>query len=215
MLSSLEEETKDLQIEEQNAMIDEVRSSDLQSLAKHKEFAEEDQDSKEEDQDLKEKDNRLKALPKAMKRQEKKRIDSVISRVLCVSWKKHTGKGVFLPYTAAAYMQRKKLPDFDDSSLFIHQALTEILFMFPTEQDPLKNITVDISSDCNGHQASPPLNPAMTSPSYQFPILTSLAGSPPQSKNLNYLLDCYSRIATEKRKHPKVQYIHIHTYIYL
>ncbi|KAL6419618.1 hypothetical protein ACFW04_013706 [Cataglyphis niger] len=208
MLSSLEKETKDLQIEEKDAMIDEERSSDLQLPKEYKEFAEKDQDSKE-------KDNRLKALHNDLKRQEKKRIDSVISCVLCISWKKFTGRSIFL-LRGNSVQTKKRLLNVDDSISLIDQALQEILFMFSRGQDPLKNITVvDILFYCNGSQASPPV----TSPFYQLPISTSLlaGNNSPQSKSLNYLLDCYSRIAgiennsrkTENRNHPKqkcVQY---------
>ncbi|KAL6419118.1 hypothetical protein ACFW04_011560 [Cataglyphis niger] len=131
MVSSLEEETKDLQIEEQNAMIDKERNSDLQFIARC-----------------------FETPGKAPNR-------CVISRVLHVSWKKITGRSIFLPRTTIA------------------------------------NIVVDILLGYNGSQSSLPV----TSPFYPLPmsILISSNSIAPQSKSLNYLLDCYSRIATEKR----------------
>ncbi|KAL6417110.1 hypothetical protein ACFW04_014673 [Cataglyphis niger] len=169
MVSSLEEETKDLQIEEQNAMIDKERNSDLQFIARC-----------------------FETPGKAPNR-------CVISRVLHVSWKKITGRSIFLPRTTIAYRQKRRQLNFDD--LLIDQAMQEVLFMFSGEQKLLRNIVVDILLGYNGSQSSLPV----TSPFYPLPmsILISSNSIAPQSKSLNYLLDCYSRIATEKRKHPK------------
>lgn len=88
--------------------------------------------------------------------------------------------------------------------------------MFSKGEDPLKDITVDMSSDRQdspNNQASPLLSPVVALPSYQLPTMPLPIGSKSsQPKSLTYLLDCYSRVAIEERNHPKV---HTHTYIYL
>ncbi|KAL6418453.1 hypothetical protein ACFW04_012080 [Cataglyphis niger] len=171
MVLSLEEETKDLQIEEKNAIIDEERSSDLQLPKEYKEFAEKNQDSKE-------KDDRLKALPNDLKRQEKKRIDSVISCILC---------------------QRT-----DCSTVMIRFRLQEIMFMFERARSFEKH---HISRYFILLQRQP------SESSSDFSVLSItdiniIAGNnSPQSKSLNYLLDCYSRIVEIENNSRKTENI--------
>lgn len=82
------------------------------------------------------------------------------------------------------------------------------------EEDPLKDITVDMSSDREdspNSQASPLLSPVVALPSYQLPTIPLPIGDKSsQPKSLTYLLDCYSRIAIEERNHPKVYTYIIH-----
>lgn len=110
---------------------------------------------------------------------------------------------IFLPHTAE-YMQRQ--PDAADA---INHALIEVLHMFTLGEDPLKDIAVDMSSDREdspNSQASPSLlSPVVALPSYELPTIPLPIGTKSsQPKSLIYLLDCYSRIATEERNHPKV-----------
>lgn len=80
--------------------------------------------------------------------------------------------------------------------------------MFWRGEDPLKDITVDMSSDREdspNSQASPLLSPVVTLPSYQLPAIPLPIGNKSlQPKSLTYLLECYSRVAIEERNHPKV-----------
>lgn len=81
--------------------------------------------------------------------------------------------------------------------------------MFSRGEDPLKDIAVDVSSDREdspNSQASPSLlSPVVALPSYELPTIPLPIGTKSsQPKSLIYLLDCYSRIATEERNHPKV-----------
>lgn len=128
----------------------------------------------------------------------------VISRVLCISWKNPTEGSIFLPQTAA-YTQKYRQLDFSD---IINYALMEVLRMFSREENPLKNVTVDMSSDREdspNSQASPLLSPVVTLPSYQLPTIPLPIGNKSsQPKSFTYLLDCYSRVAIEERNHPKV-----------
>ncbi|XP_029674814.1 ubiquitin conjugation factor E4 B-like isoform X2 [Formica exsecta] len=130
-------------------------------------------------------------------------IHVVISRVLCISWKSPIEGSIFLPQTAA-YTQTQRQLDFSD---IINQALMEVLCIFSRGENPLKDITVDMSSDREdspNSQASPLLSPVVALPSYQLPTIPLPIGDKSsQPKSLTYLLDCYSRIAIEERNHPK------------
>lgn len=92
----------------------------------------------------------------------------------------------------------------------------EVLCMYSKGEDPLKDITVDMSSDRQdspNNQASPLLSPVVALPSYQLPTMPLPIGSKSsQPKSLTYLLDCYLRVAVEERNHPKV-YIYMYIYI--
>ncbi|XP_046429762.1 ubiquitin conjugation factor E4 B [Neodiprion fabricii] len=130
-------------------------------------------------------------------------IHTVVSRVLCVSWKESTEGAIFLPQTAANALEHE-LSDVTDIA---NQALMEVLCMFSRGEDPLKEITSDASSDREGSpssQASPLLSPVVTLPSCPVPTLPlPTAGKSQQPKSLIYLFECYSRVAVEERNHPK------------
>ncbi|KAL0120658.1 hypothetical protein PUN28_008383 [Cardiocondyla obscurior] len=130
-------------------------------------------------------------------------VHVVIARVLRVSWKSPTDGTVFLPQTAEYTLKQKQL----DFCEIINQALMEVLCMFSNSEDPLKDITVDMSSDRQdspNNQASPLLSPAVALPSYQLPAMPlPITSKSSQPKSLIYLLDCYSRVAIEERNHPK------------
>lgn len=123
---------------------------------------------------------------------------------MCVSWKESLEGTILLP-EMAAYALIHKLTDVTD---IINQAIMEVLYMFSRGEDPLKEITSEMSSDREdspNSQASPLLSPVMTVPSYQLSTLPLPAGSKSlQPKSLIYLLDSYSRVAIEERNHPKV-----------
>jgi len=130
----------------------------------------------------------------------------VISRVLCISWKNPTEGSIFLPKTAV-YTQKYRQLDFSD---IINHALMEVLRMFSRGEDPLKDVTVDMSSsdreDSPNSQASPLLSPVAALPSYQLPVVPLPVGNKSsQPKSFTYLLDCYSRVTIEERNHPKVR----------
>ncbi|XP_070161317.1 ubiquitin conjugation factor E4 B-like isoform X3 [Polyergus mexicanus] len=187
--NKLEKKTKNLQIAEQNAMIHEKCSSDLQSLAKCKTLTEIESCSKQ-----------LKALL-PLKHLVKERVDLaniIISRVLCVSWKSPIKGSIFLPQMAA-YMQTQRQLDFSD---IIHQALKEVLCMFSRGEDPL----IDMSSGCedsSNSQASPSLSFVGASSSCQLPMIQIPGDNSSEPKSFTYLLDCYSRIAIEEKNHGK------------
>ncbi|CAK9828567.1 Ubiquitin conjugation factor E4 B [Anthophora retusa] len=123
-------------------------------------------------------------------------IHAVISRVLCISWKEPTEGCIFLPQTAAYALTAKLV----DAVEIINQALMEVLCMFVRDEDPLKEINVDTSSDREdspNSQASPLLSPVATF------CRCEICCKSTQPKSLTYLLDCYSRVAVEERNHPK------------
>lgn len=126
-------------------------------------------------------------------------VHSVISRVLCVSWKESTEGFIFLPDTAKTVQEQKQM----DSSDIISEALMEVLYMFSRDEDPLKEITMDVSlslEDSPNSQTSPLLSPIMTLPNSPLPVIFSEKSQP---KSLVYLMDCYTRVAIEERNHPK------------
>ncbi|XP_068966391.1 ubiquitin conjugation factor E4 B [Bombus flavifrons] len=123
-------------------------------------------------------------------------IHAVISRVLRISWKEPAEGCIFLPQTAAYALSTKLV----DATEIINQALMEVLCMFMRDEDPLKEINIDTSSD---REDSPN---SQTSP-LQSPVTTfcrcDICCKSSQPKSLIYLLDCYSRVAIEERNHPK------------
>lgn len=124
-------------------------------------------------------------------------IHSVISRVLCISWKESAEGTIFLPQTASHALTQKLV----DAAEIINEGLMEILCMFTRGDDPLKEINADMSSDREdspNSQASPLLSPIATLCRCDICCKSS------QPKSLLYLLDCYTRVATEERNHPKV-----------
>ncbi|XP_076290727.1 ubiquitination factor E4B isoform X2 [Lasioglossum baleicum] len=123
-------------------------------------------------------------------------IHSVISRVLCISWKEPTEGTIFLPQTASQVSKEKIV----DPTEIINQALMEVLCMFTRGEDPLKEITVETSSDREdspNSQTSPLLSPVAIL--CRCDICCKLS----EPKSFPYLLDCYSRVAVEERNHPK------------
>ncbi|XP_076648891.1 ubiquitination factor E4B isoform X2 [Halictus rubicundus] len=123
-------------------------------------------------------------------------IHSVISRVLCISWKEPTEGTIFLPQTASQVSIQKIV----DPTEIINQALMEVLCMFTRGEDPLKEINVETSSDREdspNSQTSPLLSPVAIL--CRCDICCKLS----EPKSFPYLLDCYSRVAVEERNHPK------------
>lgn len=97
----------------------------------------------------------------------------------------------------------------NDLSDLISQAIMEVLFKFVAGEDPLKDIAVDASLDCQdspNSQTSPMLSPilAYSSNSAVPASTTNNEEQSPRTKSLIYLLDSYSRVAVEERNHPKV-----------
>ncbi|XP_033342971.1 ubiquitination factor E4B isoform X1 [Megalopta genalis] len=123
-------------------------------------------------------------------------IHSVVSRVLCISWKEPAEGTIFLPQTTSQTSIQKVV----DATEIISQALMEVLCMFTRGEDPLKEINVETSSDREdspNSQTSPLLSPVGTLCRCDICCKSS------QPKSLTYLLDCYSRVAVEERNHPK------------
>lgn len=132
-------------------------------------------------------------------------VNSVISRVLSVSWKESTEGTIYLPETANIMATHNS----NDISDLISQAIMEVLFKFVAGEDPLKDIAVDASLDCQdspNSQTSPMLSPTLVySSTSSAPIAsTSNEDQSPRTKSLIYLFDSYSRVAVEERNHPKV-----------
>ncbi|XP_017878482.1 ubiquitin conjugation factor E4 B [Ceratina calcarata] len=123
-------------------------------------------------------------------------IHAVITRVLRISWKEPMEGCIFLPQTSA-YASSTKLVDYTE---IINQGLMEVLCMFIRDEDPLKDIVMETSSDRED-------SPNSQTSSLQSPFTTfcrcDMCCKSSQPKSLTYLLDCYSKIATEERNHPK------------
>ncbi|XP_057335851.1 ubiquitin conjugation factor E4 B [Microplitis mediator] len=135
-------------------------------------------------------------------------IHSTISRVLRVSWKQPTEQTIFLPELSANVSSFERTMSHTD---IINESLMEALKIFTDNEDPLKDITIDILSegeDSPNSQTSPMVSPAAATSSLAS---SSGAGLPLMvtSENKNkprsffYLVDCYSRAALEERNNPK------------
>ncbi|XP_076166948.1 ubiquitination factor E4B [Ptiloglossa arizonensis] len=123
-------------------------------------------------------------------------IHSVVSRVLCISWKEPTEGTIFLPQTASHISTQKLV----DAAEIINQALMEILCMFTIGDNPLKQIYVETSSD---REDSPNRQACLSLSPFALFCRCSICCETSHPKSLIYLLDCYSRIAVEERNHPK------------
>lgn len=110
---------------------------------------------------------------------------------------------IYLP-RIAEYLQKQ--PDVVD---LINHALIEVLHLFSRGEDLLKDIVIDKLSDCedspNSQESPSLLSPIVVPPSFELPTIPLPIGTKlTQPKSLLYLLDCYLRIATEEKNHPKV-----------
>ncbi|XP_015113341.1 ubiquitin conjugation factor E4 B [Diachasma alloeum] len=138
-------------------------------------------------------------------------IHTVISRVLCVSWRDSTGPRIFLPQFSSTLSSDDQKPL--DPTEIISQSLMEVLQMFTRDEDPLKGVSMETASDREdspNSQASPLTSPVDPLPSYSLASLPLPPGEKgekleksPQLKSLLYLLDCYTRVSVEERNQPK------------
>lgn len=122
-----------------------------------------------------------------------------------MSWKESTEGTIYLPETADIMSMHNS----NDISDLISQAIMEVLFKFVAGEDPLKDIAVDASLDCQdspSSQTSPMFSPILAYSSNPPTTLntTNSDDQSPQTKSLIYLFDSYSRVAVEERNHPKV-----------
>ncbi|XP_034945689.1 ubiquitin conjugation factor E4 B [Chelonus insularis] len=130
-------------------------------------------------------------------------IHSVISRVLCITWKKSSDKLIFLSDMASNESQNRVMNYTD----IVNEGLMEVLQMFTRGEDPLKEINMDMLSDGEdspNSQTSPLVSPAVALSSCPLPTLPLLSNEQKtQPKSLFYLLDCYTRVSIEERNNPK------------
>lgn len=98
----------------------------------------------------------------------------------------------------------------------ISQSLMEILFQIFSGNNPFKNLLQNNSdqgdtSSVNSFSISPTQNlspspsPVLNCPVPTLPLISTECSSEvtPQATALNYLLECYARVAVEERNHPK------------
>ncbi|XP_058788728.1 ubiquitin conjugation factor E4 B [Phymastichus coffea] len=147
-------------------------------------------------------------------------VHAAVSRILCVSWKETSEGTIYLPETAKHVASRCSEGEVVDTADLSSQAIMEVLCKFAQGEDPLKDIAVDASLDCrdspNSQSASPLQSPMMMTASSSTPSTShdrertsekqqqqQRNEDLPQSKNLLYLFDSYSRVGVEERNHPK------------
>ncbi|XP_026280818.1 ubiquitin conjugation factor E4 B isoform X1 [Frankliniella occidentalis] len=120
---------------------------------------------------------------------------STISRVLCVSWTDRTEATVFLPHTADAIKEARQ----EDPAMpvnvqdLISQVLMEVLDQFTTGENPLTYDRPESPVPMSSKE-----QPAERKEPSALHIVQTKA-----SNGLNYLLDCYARVAVEERNQPK------------
>ncbi|BES87556.1 factor E4 [Nesidiocoris tenuis] len=129
-------------------------------------------------------------------------LQSMVGRILCVSWSEQSESTIFLPETAAVISERLKDNQPTDLKDLISQCLMEVMCQIASNQNPLPE--PEIVPPQQEQQEEPPQDGAVpsssTNESKPAPRLTPQSHA---SKTLTYLTDCYSRCAVEERCHPK------------
>ncbi|XP_014256792.1 ubiquitin conjugation factor E4 B isoform X2 [Cimex lectularius] len=115
-------------------------------------------------------------------------LQTVVSRVLCVSWTEQAESTIYLPETAAVMSERQKEEQQTDIQDLISQCLMEVMCQIASGENPLPSPILCSTPDDNVEMKSLPAVP-----------------NPPShaSTTLTYLTECYSRVAIEERNHPK------------
>ncbi|XP_049949366.1 ubiquitin conjugation factor E4 B [Schistocerca serialis cubense] len=138
-------------------------------------------------------------------------VHATVSRVLCVSWKEKTDKAIYLPETAAAIEEVDNINVQD----LVNQCIMEVLVIVCQRgEDPESEVSglSTTEGDRDGDLASPAPHTASSSDSPyppSSPLQQQERSSPalpltdPQERALRYLTNCYTRVATEERNHPK------------
>ncbi|KAI4456816.1 ubiquitination factor e4 [Holotrichia oblita] len=137
-------------------------------------------------------------------------LHASISRVLLCSFNQHNENFVFLPQVADMLKNTGC-----STSDVISQCLMEALFEVSTGSNPFKeltqnpeqtdNISLSSFSVSPTQNLSPSPSPIGSCPVPLLPMKTNEANLDfsPQIVAINYLMDCYSRVAVEERNHPK------------
>ncbi|KAL1117669.1 hypothetical protein AAG570_003984 [Ranatra chinensis] len=115
-------------------------------------------------------------------------VNSTVSRVLCVSWTEQSESAIFLPETAEVLNDRHSEGVSTDYQDLINQSLMEVMCQIASGENPLPSPLSCSTPD----EGTPNTQPMVT---VQPPSLISTG--------LNYLTECYSRVAVEERNHPK------------
>ncbi|XP_014229412.1 ubiquitin conjugation factor E4 B [Trichogramma pretiosum] len=136
-------------------------------------------------------------------------LHSVISRVLCVSWKGTTEGTIYLPETANAISSCSKEQIPVDLSDIVSQAIIEVFHKFASGEDPLKDIAVDAMLDCKESPTSPLISPGSFDPFNSSNDEAKDSQNEDNKKQLSppkilvYLLESYARVHTEERNNAK------------
>lgn len=134
-------------------------------------------------------------------------LHATISRVLQCSFKEPSDRYIYLPQVAEFFKQLPTTSLQDITS----QCFMEILFEFANGSNPFSGLLLGENNDTsslNSFSVSPTQNlspspsPVNTCPIPLLP-LKGMETNNPQSVALNYLLECYARVAVEERNHPK------------
>lgn len=133
-------------------------------------------------------------------------LHATISRVLHCSFKEPSDRYVYLPQIAEAF----KLTPSTSLQDIVSQCFMEILFELANGSNPFNGLLGENNdtSSLNSFSVSPTQNlspspsPVNTCPVPLLP-LKGMEANNPQDVALNYLLECYSRVAMEERNHPK------------
>ncbi|XP_034248933.1 ubiquitin conjugation factor E4 B [Thrips palmi] len=130
---------------------------------------------------------------------------STISRVLCVSWTDRSEATVFLPHTAEAIKEARQ----EDPAMpvnvqdLVSQALMEVLDQFASGENPLTYHSSEspAPSSSTSTSASASTSKEQSTESKELSALHLVQAK--ASNGLNYLFDCYARVAVEERNQPK------------
>lgn len=133
-------------------------------------------------------------------------LHATISRVLQCSFKEPSDRYIYLPQIAESFKNTSTMSIQD----IISQCFMEILFEFANGNNPFNGLLGDSNdtSSLNSFSVSPTQNlspspsPVNTCPVPLLP-LKGIETNNPQGAALNYLLECYARVALEERNHPK------------
>lgn len=125
-------------------------------------------------------------------------------RILFSSFKEPSNTLVYLPETSESFKAGLM-----STTELINQSIIEVLFQISSGLNPLKNLSQNSECDSlNNFSVSPThtLSPSPSPVGCPVPLLpfkTNDTAKTPESIAVEYLMDCYSRVATEERNHPK------------
>uniref|UniRef100_A0A0A9Z5W3 Ubiquitin conjugation factor E4 B n=1 Tax=Lygus hesperus TaxID=30085 RepID=A0A0A9Z5W3_LYGHE len=125
-------------------------------------------------------------------------LQSMVGRILCVSWSEQSESTIFLPETAAVISERQREGQPTDLEDLISQCLMEVMCQIASNQNPLPEPDIPAAST-----PAPETTEAVASGSSGAEVPPCITPQSHASRTLTYLTDCYTRVSVEERCHPK------------